>query len=360
MRRLQVEDIQPDWKLDRIRPFLSTKEVAGMRVVGIDPGTYSFDLFGMEDNQEVIIDESIKSKDVLQNPHILIEKLEGLMPLDIVIGPSGYGIPLKNIVDITEDDIGRMIPLDTQAAVNEGIKRVLLEMKQRRMPVYFTPGVIHLKTVPIYRKWSKFDMGTADKVCCVALGIKDQSERLSVPFDKTSFVYVEAGYGFTAVMAVEDGRITDGIGGTNGSMGFLACGGMDAEIAIRLKPPLSQDIVFRGGLKDFVGKDIEPKDLVNFREALLLFGENMEKDIASMLVSLPHPEEIILSGRLMTHDFIKDELVRRLNKYAPIAEVKKLSRIAKEAACGAYIIGEGLLGGKYHRLVENMKVNDND
>ena len=24
--------------------------------------------------------------------------------------------------------------------------------------------------------WNKFDMGTADKVCCVALGIKEQSE----------------------------------------------------------------------------------------------------------------------------------------------------------------------------------------
>jgi predicted butyrate kinase (DUF1464 family) len=38
--------------------------------------------------------------------------------------------------------------------------------------------------------------------------------------------------------------------------------------------------------------------------------------------------------------------------------VKKLSTIAKEAARGAYIIGEGLLGGKYHKLVENMEIGD--
>jgi predicted butyrate kinase (DUF1464 family) len=327
-----------------------------MRIVGIDPGTYSFDLFGMEDNQKVIVDESIKTEDILRKPYVLLKRLEELMSLDIIVGPSGYGIPSKSIRDITEDDIGKMIPLDTQVAVNEGIKKVLLKMKEKEMPVYFTPGVVHLKTVPTYRKWNKFDMGTADKVCCVALGIKDQSERLDIPFNKTSFVYVEVGYGFTAVISVKDGEIVDGIGGANGSMGFLAGGGMDAEIAIRLKPPLTQDIVFRGGIKDFVGKDIEPKDLVRFKEAITLLGESIEKDVASMLVSLYHPGEIIISGRLTNYDFIRNKLISRLNKYAPVVKVKKLSRIAKEAACGAYIIGEGLLGGKYYGLVENMGI----
>lgn len=329
-----------------------------MRVVGIDPGTYSFDLFGMENNQRTIVDESIKSAQVFKTPHTLIEKLVGLMPLDIIIGPSGYGIPLKEIKDMTEDDIGRMIPLDTQVAVNEGIKRLLLKMKEMKMPVCFTPGVIHLQTVPPYRKWNKFDMGTADKVCCVALGIKDQSERLSIPLNETSFIYVEVGYGFTAVIAVENGKIIDGIGGTNGSLGFLGGGGMDAEIAIRLKPPLTQEIVFRGGLKDFVGKDIEPKDLIKFATTNTLLGESIEKDVASIIVSIKNPREIILSGRLIAHNFIKEKLEHRLNKYAPVVKVEKLSRIAKEAACGSYIIGEGLLGGRYHRLVENMGISN--
>lgn len=329
-----------------------------MRVVGIDPGTYSFDLFGMEDNKKVIVDETIRSEDVLQNPYILVEKLEGLATLDIIIGPSGWGIPLKSIKDMTEGDIGRMIPLDTKVAVNEGIKNVLLEMKRREMPVLFTPGVVHLNTVPSYRKWNKFDMGTADKVCCVALGIKDQSERLNISFEEACFIYVEIGYGFTATMAVEGGKIIDGIGGTNGSIGFLACGGMDAEIAIRLKPPLTQEIVFKGGIKDFVGKNIEPADLINFKEAMTLLGENIERDVASMFVSAPHSREIILSGRLVEHEFIKRELQDRLNKYAPVARVKKLSTVAKEAACGAYIIGEGLVGGVHRKLVQNMGIGN--
>jgi len=249
-----------------------------------------------------------------------------------------------------------MIPLDTQVAVNEGIKKVLLKMKQKKMPVYFTPGVIHLQTVPSYRKWNKFDMGTADKVCCAALGIKDQSERFNISFNKTSFIYVEAGYGFTAVMAVKDGKIIDGIGGTNGSLGFLSGGGMDAEIAIRLKPPITQENVFKGGVKDFVGENIEPKDLIGFKEAMTLLGESIEKDVISMLVSLRQPREIIISGRLTNYNFIGNELINRLNKYASVVKVKKLSKIAKEAACGAYIIGEGLLGGKYSALIENMGI----
>jgi predicted butyrate kinase (DUF1464 family) len=119
---------------------------------------------------------------------------------------------------------------------------------------------------------------------------------------------VEIGYGFTATMAVDGGRIIDGIGKTNGSIGFLACVGMDAEIAIRLKPPLTQEIVFRQGIKDFVGKDIEPEDLAQFKEAMTLLGESIEKDVASMLVSAPHPREIILSGRLIGIEFIRKEL----------------------------------------------------
>ena len=329
-----------------------------MRVVGIDPGTYSFDLFGMEDDRKIIIDESIKTADIFKHPHILLDRLEELIPLDIIVGPSGYGIPLKMIKDITADDIGKMIPLDTQVAVNEGIKSLLLEMKQKEMPVYFTPGVVHLKTVPPYRKWNKFDMGTADKVCCVALGIREQSERLNIPFNKTSFIYVELGYGFTAVIGVDKGKIIDGIGGTNGSIGFLGGGGMDAEIAIRLEPPITQEIVFKGGLKDFIGKDIEPKDLVKFKQALLLLGEGIEKDVTSMLVSVRHTGEIIISGRLTNYDFISDELKSRLGKYDPVVKVKKLSSVAKEAACGAYIIGEGLLEGKYYELVRNLGILD--
>lgn len=327
-----------------------------MRIVGIDPGTFSFDLFGMEDGERVLIDEAIKSTDLLERPEILLDKIESLRPLDAIVGPSGYGIPLKKIADMTEEDVGKMIPLDTQLAVNEGIKKLLLEMKGRELPVYFTPGVIHLSSVPQYRKWNRFDMGTADKVCCVVLGIKDRSERLGIPFNETSFVFVEVGYAFTAVMAVEGGRVVDGIGGTDGSPGFIGCGRMDAEVAIRLKPPVTQETVFRGGIADFIGGAVDPAEMANHPEALMLLGESLEKDVASMIVSAPNPKEIIISGRLTNYAPIREELTRRLSRYAPVAQVQKLSEIAKEAACGAYIIGEGLLGGRYAGLVGSLGI----
>jgi len=151
----------------------------------------------------IIADESIESEELFEDPSLFLKRVEELMPMDAVIGPSGYGMPLKSLKDATEEDIGRMVPLDTKLAVNEGIRNVLLGMKRSGVPVWFTPGVIHLRTVPQYRKWNRFDMGTADKVCSVALGVKDQSDRLKIPFEETSFVHVEVGYGFTAVTAVK-------------------------------------------------------------------------------------------------------------------------------------------------------------
>ena len=62
------------------------------------------------------------------------------------------------------------------------------------------------------------------------------------------------------------------------------------------------------------------------------------------------------SGRLTTHNFIGDELTQKLNKYASVVKVKKLSETAKETACGTYITGERLYGGEYRGLVENMEI----
>jgi predicted butyrate kinase (DUF1464 family) len=39
-----------------------------------------------------------------------------------------------------------------------------------------------------------------------------------------------------------------------------------------------------------------------------------------------------------------------------VVRVRKPSKKAREAACGAYMIGEGLLDGRYRELVENMGI----
>src|SRR5256712_10439851 len=107
-------------------------------------------------------------------------------------------------------------------------------MRARRLPGIILPGVIHLPTVPAHRKVNRIDMGTADKVCAAALGISDQARRLGLAPRETSFILVELGGTFTAALAVEQGQIVDGIGGTAGGLGYRALGTLDGEVAYAL------------------------------------------------------------------------------------------------------------------------------
>ena len=66
-------------------------------------------------------------------------------------------------------------------------------MRARGLPAILLPGVVHLDTVPAHRKVNRVDMGTADKVCVAALGIRDQGRRLGLPPEQTAFVLARAG-----------------------------------------------------------------------------------------------------------------------------------------------------------------------
>ncbi|GAJ23069.1 unnamed protein product, partial [marine sediment metagenome] len=41
-----------------------------------------------------------------------------------------------------------------------------------------------------------------------------------------------------------------------------------------------------------------------------------------------------------------------------VRKVRRRARVAKEAAEGAYILGEGLLGGKYKGIVASLKLRE--
>src|SRR5205085_9172057 len=118
------------------------------------------------------------------------------------------------------------------------------------IPLVFGPGAIHLPTVPEHRKWNRIDIGTADKVASTALGIADQAERLGIPVAETRFVLLELGGAFSAALAVDGGRIVDGLGGSSGPIGARACGGLDAEVGYLLGAGLSKRTVFSGGALD--------------------------------------------------------------------------------------------------------------
>ncbi len=331
-----------------------------MRVIGIDPGTGSFDFFGM-DGDEVIIDASIAVPRVAEDPGVLLETIRGLLPLDLIIGPSGYGLPLRRMCDMSAAELDFMVPDDPSVPLYDGIRRVLRKMQSEKLPVVFTPGAIQLPTIPSYRKSNKMDMGTADKVCCAALAIKDQADCLGMPLNRTSFILAEVGYAFSAALAVENGRIIDGLGGTSGGPGFVTLGCMDAELAVRLGN-FPGAALFSGGARDETGNaDITPYELARKREiypgAWKMLVESVAKNVAAMTVALPEPREILISGRLTGIPELADDLAVRLARFGSVRKVGRKAGTAKEAAEGAFIIGEGLAGGKYRGIIECLELN---
>src|SRR6266704_459147 len=74
------------------------------RVIGIDPGTVSIDLCGLDDGQ-LFLDRSFPTAVALADPAAFVALLEQAGPLDLVAGPSGYGLPLTRVQDATDEDL---------------------------------------------------------------------------------------------------------------------------------------------------------------------------------------------------------------------------------------------------------------
>ncbi len=298
--------------------------------------------------------------EVAQNPGVLVDTVRSVFPLDMIVGPSGYGLPVTQIRDITDRELTLMVPDSKSIPLCAGIRMVIRRMKDEGFPVYFTPGVIHLSTVPSYRKANKMDMGTADKVCCVALAIRDQAERYGIDYGETSFILAEVGYAFNAVIGVEGGRIVDGLGGASGGPGFISLGNMDAELAVRLGR-FPGRVLFSGGARDASGRnDLTPEELAKehhkYSASWNMLLESITKGVAAIMVAVEKPREVLLSGRLSRIPEIAEALAVRLSQFGKVRPVGRQARVAKEAAEGAYIIGEGLLGGKYKGVVDSLKL----
>jgi predicted butyrate kinase (DUF1464 family) len=66
-----------------------------------------------------------------------------------------------------------------------------------------------------------------------------------------SFILLEMRGAFTAAIAVEDGRIVDGIGGTSEPLG-VAAGALDGEVAF-LAGSITKGLLFVGGAATIAG-----------------------------------------------------------------------------------------------------------
>jgi predicted butyrate kinase (DUF1464 family) len=339
----------------------------GPRVAGVDPGTFSFDVCGL-DGGEVFLERSFRTVDVGADPAPLVEALVDNGPFELVLGPAGYGLPLVPVEQVGERELALMVLVREDEPRGHvgvgGMRSIMRALIAAGLPLVFGPGAIHLPTIPTYRKWNRIDLGTADKVASVALSIADQAQRLGIDFAETSFVMLELGGAFSAALAVDEGRIVDGLGGSAGPIGARACGALDAEAAYLLGAALTKRTVFSGGALDPQGElDLseglaEVRRDPRHRDGWLALEEGAAKAALALTVSAPAPREILVAGRLAQAPGMLEALGERLAGVAPVRMVTGLGPHAKAAAQGAAVLADGLAGGRYGALVEHLGVTD--
>ena len=336
---------------------------AGPRVAGIDPGTVSFDVCAL-DGGEVVLERSFASVDLGTHPAPLVKVLLDHGPFDLVLGPAGYGLPLVPVEEVGDRELALMLLLREDEPPGPvgvgGMGAIMRALIAAGLPLVFGPGAIHLPTIPVYRKWNRIDLGTADKVAGAALCIADQARRLEIDFAETSFVMLELGGAFSAALAVDGGRIVDGLGGSSGPIGTRACGALDAEAAYLLGAGLSKRTVFSGGALDpqgqldlSVGLEALRRNPLH-RDGWLALEEGAAKAALALTVSAPAPREVLVAGRMAQAPGLLEALAERLAAVAPVRAVAGLGAHAKAAAQGAAVLADGLAGGRYAPLVERM------
>jgi len=319
------------------------------RVIGIDPGTLSIDLCGL-DAGRLWLDRSLPTQEALADPTLLSTLLHTGGTPDLIAGPSGYGLPMIRATETTERDLClAFLGGEGEEGGIGGLRRVARQLAQSGLPVVYTPGVIHLPTVPKHRKLNRVDMGTADKVAAATLGVWDQARRFESAPTRVSFILLELGGAFTAALAVDRGAIVDGLGGTSGPMGWQSGGAWDGEVAF-LAGTVRKEMLFRGGRE----AHLEGDDRTGFDAYI----EGAHKAALALTAALPHPREILLSGRHATDPAVRAALAPRLEAIAPVRDLAGFARVAKQGAQGAALIADGLSGGEHAPLVESLRLRE--
>src|SRR5437763_12920462 len=148
------------------------------RVLGVDPGTVSVDVCGLDDGR-LCLGRSIPTTEALAGPDAFVALLASAGTPDLIAGPSGYGLPLIPAAAATEEDLRlAFLAAPGEAGGVGGLRHLAAALARSGLPVVYTPGALHLDTVPPRLKLNRLDMGTADEVAVAALGAAGQSQRL--------------------------------------------------------------------------------------------------------------------------------------------------------------------------------------
>ena len=322
------------------------------RVAGIDPGTLSLDVCGLDDGR-LFLDATWPTAELLADPAPLIDALLGAGPIDLVVGPSGYGLPLRPARDVSDDELrlAFLAPAGEEGGV-VGLRSLARRLDAAGMPLCFTPGVIHLDTVPRHRKLNRVDLGTADKVWAAALAIADHCSRRARAPAEASLVLLELGGAFTAGIAVERGQIVDGLGGSSGPIGWRAAGALDGEVAF-LAGATTKAMVFRGGVESVIGHDPSLASV-----ALDAYLEGAVRAARQLQSAAPGADEIVLSGRMASDPAVRDALAPALAKLGDVRPLTGFAGQARQAAQGAALMADGLAGGSQRYLVDRLRIRE--
>jgi predicted butyrate kinase (DUF1464 family) len=359
-----------------------------VRSIGIDSGTKTMDIYGFDDKDgKVLIDLAIPREEITKNPSLIIEKLRETQQsagfIDAIVGPSGYGMPLQRARDTSYADIA-LATFVTEADVERKLKivglREAMQMMKRTedLEVWFTPSVVHLTTVPKYRKANKIDMGTSDKGLSAVLAVKNQAERLKIRYEETNFILLEIGFAYTSALAVRNGQIVDAMAGTAGFPSYLSMGFVDSELAYAIANTVkdfSKLMLFTGGCASVAGID-SSKPLeefvnsangnVNVRAGYDLMMESIVKDVASLLPAL-NPKEVMLSGRFVNMPQFLEAIKVRLQGFfseigssVDVVRFQGEAKVSKQAAEGAAVFANGIAHGKFEEIIRVMKLKESE
>lgn len=312
------------------------------RVVGTDPGTSSLDLLLLVDGK--VADQARLEPDELRRrPAVLAETLARWSPIDLIAGPSGYGLPLVHSRDFTDTDLELMslVRPDQQgdALGVLGFRSSVRALVATGLPIVFLPGLLNLPTVPAHRKLNTIDLGTPDKLCVAALALRLDGR----PLAEATFAVVEIGSAFSAVLVVDRGRLVDAAAGTRGPIGLRSGGAWDGEVAC-WRSPLSKNDLFRGGLHDLGVEGPEA-----FRESLV-------KHVAALHAVTPF-DTIVVSGAGVSRPEIASLVFPALASFRKITPLGSLPGAwVKHAAQGSALIADGLFGGPNADLVESFQL----
>ena len=322
------------------------------------------------DDGRVFLNLSLTSAEALRDPASLVARIEQAhrdASIDLIAGPSGYGLPLVAARDLTATDLKlAFLAADGESGGIGGLRTLVRALGRSSLPVVLTPGVIHLPSVPAHRKVNRVDMGTAEKVCAAAFAIHGLAQRHQCAESDVSFILLELGGAFSAAVAVDRGRIVDGAGGSSGPLGMRAAGALDGEVAF-LAGTITKRLLFEGGVATIAGNpdaSIEAPGAAPSRRGDLArdaYLESAAKAVAALAVAVPGVRDLIVSGRSARVPGILTELGRRLTGVMSPLSIDVLTGPAdgaSEAAQGAAMIADGLSGGRFRSLVDGMGLRE--